>query len=80
MCVLCNPRCVLINSPKSAAVTGGVDSDDGGLSVGNNLNLVSEPGQDLSFPPTGSAGAPPEPFGAPSAALPYILPSEGYIV
>ena len=56
-----------------------MDSDD-------NLNLVAEPGQDLSFPQAaaaavgGNSGAVPsvEAFGA-AAPLPYILPSERYI-
>ena len=54
---------------------GGVDSDD-------NLNLVAEPGQDLSFPGVASAAGGGAPGGAPSveafgaaAPLPYILPS-----
>ena len=73
---------LLKNSPTSGGVTGGgVDSDD-------NLNIVAEPGQDLSFPPATGAAAAGAPTaaeaafgaGAPSAAaLPYILPSEGYV-
>ena len=65
--------------PHHPLFSGGVDSDD-------NLNIVAEPGQDLSsFPPPAATGGAPNPpaaaaeaFGAapPPPALPYILPSK----
>ena len=48
---------------------GTVDSND---SLNNSLNMIAEPGQDMSFVSTSE-----EIYNAPASAIPYMLPTRG---
>ena len=48
-------------------IPGTVDSND---SLNSTLNMIAEPGQDMSFAPTSE-----EIYNTPTPAIPYMLPT-----